>query len=740
MHNSIPLQTTHTHYIHGESKVLKDVRFKYSFVVFHCTFGHRRKPQGLSVNKKPSKFRNCQSRFRVKLDGDEYVIKSYKMLHNHPCSSSFMLCDPWSRRLSAEEKENLKPVILQSSSTDELVESIKDRTGKQVTAADVKTMKAKLSTGNYYTCNSPNCCHPSCWETIRKLMNGILPFKAKNDLWKRIEDSAPRLTNYAYFMMEKLKGSHIEDIKNKEGELIDEDNQDIKIDEECVKNSGEHLMTWNLLKSQLTKWNHIKDESQLKPPYVWISSKKLDKSENKPVKRKRSKPKGNGNLLFMLASKPEKCQSFVRQISLTKKDVNQTLVSDYKLKRNEQNDISEEASCMPRWMISCHISDQALRARLLPLARAQIRRHIRQGSLILCPNINNIESDRRLEKRITDSKVSLTKLSEDVCGFEGDEQSILFTRELTIPNQKLISLNESLHSNRVNVEQHQHTKPYFLNELLKSQCSGHDKRKVSDSPIQEQDELKAKSHLLSDLLLFQQSRLKRSEPTSHYYMSSIDNLQSLYTNRCYTSPISWPSLLPRNSESKEISCNLIETIPPSSNQEKYYTKNVNNQHHKKEALHSKVINDTSEVGLLGPTEDTHERDNDGVRKNINRFNNSCWSSRRHPGYIERMHTIGFVSDRKKSLQDNNSRNNNDKSYIIPDKYKFADSVDLITLKPKTKSFLPQIRHSVSTEKHWHKNILRRNSCDLTDQNDHSSSLPMLIKPPPPSPDVKFLDF
>ncbi|CAH8447157.1 unnamed protein product [Schistosoma rodhaini] len=704
-------------------------------------------------------------------------------------------------------------------------------------------MRTVTNVGNYYTCNSPNCCHPSCWETIRKLMNGILPFKAKNDLWKRIEDSdipyqliydsfeqsifsdsqysykSPRLTNYAYFMMEKLKGSHIEDIKNEEGELIDEDNQDIKIDEECVKNSGEHLMTWNLLKSQLTKWNHIKDEYQLKPPYVWISSKKLDKSENKPVKRKRSKPKGNGNLLFMLASKPEKCQSFVRQISLTKKDVNQTLVSDYELKRNEQNDISEEASCMPRWMISCHISDQALRARLLPLARAQIRRHIRQGSLILCPNINNIESDRRSEKRITESKVSLTKLSEDVCGFEGDEQSILFTRELTIPNQKLISLNESLHSNRVNVEQHQHTKPYFLNELLKSQCSGHDKRKVSDSPIQEQDELKAKSHLLSDLLLFQQSRLKRSEPTSHYYMSSIDNLQSLYTNRCYTSPISWPSLLPRNSESKEISCNLIETIPPSSNQEKYYTsdiiqsrnlldnenslsnindsfedcsnsvaiwqtmpgrllrrsktqytlnknqqlkndqiftdnskqtknelklnfliENVNNQHHKKEALHSKVINDTSEVGLLGPTEDTHERDNDGVRKNINRFNNSCWSSRRHPGYIERMHTIGFVSDRKKSLQDNNSRNNNDKSYIIPEKYKFSDSVDLITLKPKTKSFLPQIRHSVSTEKHWHKNILRRNSYDLTDQNDHSSSLPMLIKPPPPSPDVKFLDF
>ncbi|CAH8446501.1 unnamed protein product [Schistosoma haematobium] len=705
-------------------------------------------------------------------------------------------------------------------------------------------MRTVTNVGNYYTCNSPNCCHPSCWETIRKLMNGILIFRAKNYLWKRIEDSdipyqliydsfaqsifsdsqyayrSPRLTNYAYFMMEKLKRSHIENRKIKEGELINEDNQDIKIDEECVKNSEEHLIALNLLKNQLKKWNHIEHESQLKSPYVWIPSKKLDKLENKPVKQKRSKQKGNGNPLFMLASKPEKCRSFVRQISSRKKDANQTLVSDYKIKRNEQNDVFEETSCMPRWMISCHISEQALRARLLPLARAQIRRHIQQGSLILCPSTSNIESDRRSEKRISDSKVSLTKISEDVCGFEGDDQQILFTRELTIPNQKLISFNESLKSNGVNLEQRQHTKPYFLNELLKSQCSRHDKRKVSDSPFQEQDELKAKSHLLSDLLLFQQFRLKRSEPTPpHYYMSSIDNLQSLYMNRCYTSPINWPSLLPKNSELKETSYNLGEMIPSSSSQEKYYTndiiqsrnllenenslsnindsfengsnsvaiwqimpgrllrrsktqyilnksqqlkndqictdnlkqtknelklnfmiENVNNQHHRKKSLDSNVINCTSEVELLRPTEGTHEQDNDGFSENRSRFNNSYWSSRRHPGYIERMHTIGSVSDRKRLLQDNNSKNNNDRNYIALEKYKFVDSVDLIILKPKTKSFLPQIRHSVSTEKHWNKNILGLNSFDLTDQTNHSSSLPMLIKPPPPSPDVKFLDF
>ncbi|VDP36649.1 unnamed protein product [Schistosoma margrebowiei] len=57
-----------------------------------------------------------------------------------------VVCDPWTRRLSSEEKETLKPVILHCESADEVIESIKERTGKQVTAADVKGMKAKLST------------------------------------------------------------------------------------------------------------------------------------------------------------------------------------------------------------------------------------------------------------------------------------------------------------------------------------------------------------------------------------------------------------------------------------------------------------------------------------------------------------------------------------------------------------------------------------------------------------------
>ncbi|VDO91404.1 unnamed protein product [Schistosoma margrebowiei] len=96
-----------------------------------------------------SKFRNCQSKFRVRLEEQGYVIKSYNMLHNLPCSSSWMVCDPWTRRLSSEEKENLKPVKLHCESADEVIEIIKERTGKQVTAADVKGMKATLSTGAF---------------------------------------------------------------------------------------------------------------------------------------------------------------------------------------------------------------------------------------------------------------------------------------------------------------------------------------------------------------------------------------------------------------------------------------------------------------------------------------------------------------------------------------------------------------------------------------------------------------
>ncbi|XP_018655312.1 hypothetical protein Smp_167780 [Schistosoma mansoni] len=147
MNDFIPSRTTHTHNVLVESKLLNNVRFRYIYVMFQCTFGLKSKPDGLTVNRKPSKFLNCRSMFRITSDGEEYVIKSFKMLHNHPCSCLSMVYNPWSRRLPPEDEENLKPVMLSSPSTDEVIESIKDRTGKQVTSADVKIKKAQLSIG-----------------------------------------------------------------------------------------------------------------------------------------------------------------------------------------------------------------------------------------------------------------------------------------------------------------------------------------------------------------------------------------------------------------------------------------------------------------------------------------------------------------------------------------------------------------------------------------------------------------
>ncbi|CAH8493850.1 unnamed protein product [Heterobilharzia americana] len=101
-------KVTHTHYVHVKSKEAGDSCFKYTFVVFKCTFGVNRKPQGIGLIKKPSKFRDCPSMFRFALNDNKYTVRSYRMIHNHPCTQSFMTCDAWSRRLTEEEKEYLK--------------------------------------------------------------------------------------------------------------------------------------------------------------------------------------------------------------------------------------------------------------------------------------------------------------------------------------------------------------------------------------------------------------------------------------------------------------------------------------------------------------------------------------------------------------------------------------------------------------------------------------------------------
>lgn len=49
----VPFRTSHTHYIHVESKLVKDMEFKYIFMVFQCKFGYTPEPQGLAMNCKP---------------------------------------------------------------------------------------------------------------------------------------------------------------------------------------------------------------------------------------------------------------------------------------------------------------------------------------------------------------------------------------------------------------------------------------------------------------------------------------------------------------------------------------------------------------------------------------------------------------------------------------------------------------------------------------------------------------
>nr|AAX30283.1 SJCHGC02726 protein [Schistosoma japonicum] len=49
---------------------------------------------------------DCKSLFPVVLNVTKYILRSYIMTHNHSCSESFMMCDPWFSRLSEEEKRS----------------------------------------------------------------------------------------------------------------------------------------------------------------------------------------------------------------------------------------------------------------------------------------------------------------------------------------------------------------------------------------------------------------------------------------------------------------------------------------------------------------------------------------------------------------------------------------------------------------------------------------------------------
>ncbi|CAH8850028.1 unnamed protein product [Trichobilharzia szidati] len=94
-----------------------------------------------------SKCCNCPSSIRVVLHISEYVITAHKMVHNHPCDRVYMQNDPWYRRLTVEEKENLEPLLQQSHSSDEIIAHVKEKFRKDITRSDVKNMKALVNKG-----------------------------------------------------------------------------------------------------------------------------------------------------------------------------------------------------------------------------------------------------------------------------------------------------------------------------------------------------------------------------------------------------------------------------------------------------------------------------------------------------------------------------------------------------------------------------------------------------------------
>ncbi|CAH8488938.1 unnamed protein product [Heterobilharzia americana] len=373
-------------------------------------------------------------------------------------------------------------------------------------------------------------------------------------------------------MKGRCEAQHNEILRNQEHTTININNQKkMETSEQYFDSSKEHLLALNLLRSELDKWNGVEDASSLKSPYIWIPPKKISDAQSKSLNRqKKSIKKGKGNLLFMLASGPERCQSFIQQISLIKTGSNQTQICDHNV-QSGMDRIPNKTTCMPRWVTSCHISGQALKSRLLPLARAQIRRRIRRGSLILYPNGNNLESERISTKRSVNDAVALTTLSDTVNKHDRFDQQNSVLPEIIVPNQNLLYLNDSLKSEKTNLKQHQHTTPHFLNELLKAHQSDRRRRSYADIQLREQDKSKVKTHRLTDLLFFEQSEQVTAKKSPHY-MDSVDSTQDLCMNRCYLSPINWPSLLNNNnSEMQETGYNLNEVILSLSSQKKNCT-------------------------------------------------------------------------------------------------------------------------------------------------------------------------
>lgn len=94
-----------------------------------------------------SKFINCKFMFRVVLNVNEHIIRSYIMTHKHACSKSLMRCDLWFRRLSGKEERNIGPVLQRLTSSTEIMERVRNTYHNELIASDLRNVESKVTIG-----------------------------------------------------------------------------------------------------------------------------------------------------------------------------------------------------------------------------------------------------------------------------------------------------------------------------------------------------------------------------------------------------------------------------------------------------------------------------------------------------------------------------------------------------------------------------------------------------------------
>ncbi|CAH8670749.1 unnamed protein product [Schistosoma rodhaini] len=140
---------TYTHYVVRESKLNKEEPgLHYHYVVYVCTFGHKRKPEGTGQRVKGSKFTGCKSMFRIRYEHNRYIIPASKTVHNHPCDSEYLTNDPWSRKLSQDQLQVIIPMITVSLEPNEIIKYVGETFNKTITLNDYRNLRHKVAKNN----------------------------------------------------------------------------------------------------------------------------------------------------------------------------------------------------------------------------------------------------------------------------------------------------------------------------------------------------------------------------------------------------------------------------------------------------------------------------------------------------------------------------------------------------------------------------------------------------------------